>query len=93
MAAKKTLTLAPGTRVLFDGYGGRLGTVARSAGRHNGYYVRFDERANEFEPTFCRCYGRDLTPTDPKLHAAWEAVWPAFIDRSWAKDAPARDRR
>ena len=72
---------------------GRLGTVERSAGRHNGYYVRFDERANEFESELCRCYGRDLTPTDPKLHAVWEAAWPAFVDRSWARGAPERDRK
>jgi hypothetical protein len=76
------MKLQPGTRVRHEG--GRLGTVERTL---KGYYrVRFDEKANGFEPDLVRVYGRALTPVDPKLHAKYEAEWAKvpFVDRSWA---------
>jgi len=91
MPARKPVTLQEGTRVLFCN-GLRLGTVERWNGRHGGYMVRFDEKGDPLENELCRVHGRDLTPTDPKLHEIWEALWPAFIDRSWAVGAPERDR-
>jgi hypothetical protein len=79
--------LPPGTRVMDDR--GNLGTVVGWAGRHNGFYVRYDERFNQFSPDVCRVSSIRLTPTDPKLHEQWEKRWAtaAFIDRSWTAAA------
>jgi hypothetical protein len=80
----KGMVLPVGTRVLHRS--GRLGTVEREARYHGKYGVRFDIKLYpRVEPDVCKITPFDLTPVDPKLHAKWEAGWPTFTDRSWAK--------
>lgn len=83
------MVLKPGTRVYHRT--GRVGTVEGRPGRHSGYRVRFDVKANSFEPDVAKVSARDMTPVDPKLHEEWEASWPAFDrkHREWAKQAVA----
>jgi hypothetical protein len=80
---EKRMILTTGTRVRH--IDGRTGTIVRAHCRHGGYGVSFDKRANQFEPDICRIQPINLTPTDPKLAAKWEACWPPFVNRSWTR--------
>lgn len=82
MKKQNGMILPLGTRVRHES--GREGVVVRWYGRHSGYAVRFDTKANSLEKDTPRVHGAALTPLDPNLHARWESLWPSFMDRKWA---------
>jgi hypothetical protein len=81
---KKTTHFPVGTRVFHKS--GRFGTTVSAFMAHYGYRVAFDTKANSFEPDAPMVVARDVTPTDPVMHARYEAAWPSFEQkhRVWA---------